>query len=117
MQFAGMSRAKCLQCGGGKCITYFRVCPKLDLSDHIHQLIRLGDERFRSKKNRHFIMRLGQCIALAAGPNAPHAILIQLRDRMDPKLWSFVGDQWATASELRYMDKDGKPTSPSAAGC
>src|SRR4051812_3778377 len=31
MQFAGMSRAKCLQCGGGKCITYFRVCPNSPL--------------------------------------------------------------------------------------
>jgi|tagenome__1003787_1003787.scaffolds.fasta_scaffold20847060_2 hypothetical protein len=84
---------------------------KLNLTDHLHQLVRLGDERFRSKANRDFIMRLGQCIALAAGPNAPHAVLFQLRDRMDPKLWSYAGDLWATASELRYMDKDRKPTS------
>jgi hypothetical protein len=27
MQFAGMNRAKCLQCGGAKCITYSCVCP------------------------------------------------------------------------------------------
>jgi hypothetical protein len=65
---------------------------RLDLSDHIHQLIRLGDENFRSKANRDFIMRLGQCIALAAGSNAPHAILIGLRDRMEPKLWTYTGD-------------------------
>src|SRR4051794_37636343 len=30
MQFAGMNRAKCLQCGGIKCITYSCVCPKFD---------------------------------------------------------------------------------------
>src|SRR3954469_14129258 len=29
MQFAGMNRAKCLQCAGTKCITCFRVCPNL----------------------------------------------------------------------------------------
>jgi hypothetical protein len=28
MQFAGMNRAKCLQCGGAKCITYSCVCPQ-----------------------------------------------------------------------------------------
>jgi hypothetical protein len=27
MQFAGMNRAKCLQCGGAKCITYSCACP------------------------------------------------------------------------------------------
>ena len=31
---------------------------RLDLSYHIHQLIRLANERFRSKANRDFIMRL-----------------------------------------------------------
>jgi hypothetical protein len=83
---------------------------RLDLSDHIHQLIRLGDERFRSKANRDFIMRLGQCIALAAGPNAPHALLIHLQDRMAPDLWSYVGDLWAEASEYRYIGEDGRPS-------
>jgi hypothetical protein len=29
MQFAGMNRAKCLQCGGTKCITYSCVYPNL----------------------------------------------------------------------------------------
>jgi len=67
---------------------------KLDLSDHIHQLIRLGDEHFQSPENEAFIMRLGQCIALAAGPNAPHGILVGLRDRMYPDLWSYTGDLW-----------------------
>src|SRR5688572_23718496 len=32
MQFAGMNRAKYLQCGGAKCITYSCVCPNLGTS-------------------------------------------------------------------------------------
>lgn len=81
-----------------------------NFSAHIHELVRLGDQDFRSKENAAYIMRLGQCIALAAGPNAPHGLLVHLRDRMAPDLWAFVGDQWATASEFRYMDQDGRPT-------
>lgn len=84
---------------------------RLDLTDHIHAMCKLGDQDFRSPENTAFLTRLGQCIALTAGPNAPHGILVHLRDRMHPDLWSFAGDLWATASELRYMDKDGKPTS------
>jgi hypothetical protein len=40
MQFAGMSRAKCLQCGGAKCITYFRLCPKRLMALGNSQLVR-----------------------------------------------------------------------------
>jgi hypothetical protein len=84
---------------------------RLDLTDYVDQMIRLGDTDFRSPENERFLMKLGQCIALSAGPNAPHAVLVHLRDRMHPDLWAFVDDQWATAAELRYIGEDGKPAS------
>ncbi|UEM08195.1 hypothetical protein JL101_036185 (plasmid) [Skermanella rosea] len=92
---------------------------RLDLSDHIHQLARLGEEDFRSAENEAFIYRLGQCISLAAGANAPHAVLVRLRDQMTPELWSHVGFVWAEAAERPYVDQDGNPTyrQHSAAEC
>jgi hypothetical protein len=83
---------------------------KLDLTDHVDQMIRLGQEDFRTAENTAFLTRLGQCIALSAGANAPHAILVRLRDKMTPELWGYVGDLWAEASEYRYIGKDGRPT-------
>jgi hypothetical protein len=83
---------------------------RLDLSEHVHQMIRLGHEDFRSAENTAFLFRLGQCISLAAGPNAPHAVLVNLQDRMTPELRVHVGNLWAIAAEFPYMDQDGKPT-------
>src|SRR3954464_2590519 len=46
MQFAGMNRAKCLQCGGTKCITYSCVCPKtLTGLKRLMEVIADGDGR------------------------------------------------------------------------
>jgi hypothetical protein len=83
---------------------------KLDLTDHVHEMIRLGDADFRSVENTTFLSRLGMCIALAAGNNAPHAILIRLRGKMSEELWGYVGDLWAEASEYRFIREDGRPT-------
>jgi len=49
-------------------------------------------------------------IIIAADPNVPHALMIQLRDRMDLKLWDYTRDLWAAALKFRYMDQDVKPT-------
>lgn len=73
-------------------------------------MIRLGDADFRSVENTAFLSRLGQCIALTAGSNAPHAILIRLRDRITPEMWSYVGDLWAETAEYRFIGKDGRPS-------
>jgi len=83
---------------------------RLDLSDYIHAMVRLGQEDFRSVENTAFLSRLGQCIALAAGSNALHAILVRLRDKMTPELWGYVGDLWAEASEYRFIGEDGCPS-------
>jgi hypothetical protein len=83
---------------------------RLDLSDHLHEMIRLGDADFRTVENTAFLSRLGQCIALAAGDNAPHAILVRLRDKMTPELWGYVGDLWTEASEYRYIGEDARPS-------
>jgi hypothetical protein len=83
---------------------------RLDLTDHVDQMIRLGDQDFRTIENTAFLSRLGQCIAMAAGTNAPHAILIRLRGKMSEELWSYVGDLWAEASEYRHIGKDGRPS-------
>jgi hypothetical protein len=83
---------------------------KLNLTDHVDQMIRLGQEDFRTVENTAFLSRLGQCIALAAGSNAPHAILIRLRGKMSEELWGYVGDLWAEASEYRYIGEDGRPS-------
>src|SRR4051794_1633914 len=83
---------------------------RLDLTEHIHEMIRLGDQDFRSVENTAFLSRLGQCIALSAGSNAPHAILVRLRDKMTPELWGYVGDLWAEASEYRHVGQDGRPS-------
>jgi hypothetical protein len=82
----------------------------LDLTDHIHEMCRLADADFRSVENTASLSRLGQRIALAAGSNAPHAILVRLRGKMSPELWSYVGDLWAEASEYRYIGEDGRPS-------
>jgi hypothetical protein len=39
----------------------------LNLTDHADQLVRLGQEDFRSPENGRFLMKLGRCITLAAG--------------------------------------------------
>jgi hypothetical protein len=83
---------------------------KLNLTDHIHTMIRLGDQDFRTVENTTFLSRLGMCIALAAGNNAPHAILIRLRGKMSEELWGYVGDLWAEASEYRYIGEDLRPS-------
>lgn len=83
---------------------------RLNLTDHIHEMCKLADADFRSVENTAFLSRLGQSIALAAGPNAPHGLLIHLRDRMAPDLWNYVGDLWAEASEYRYIGEDGRPS-------
>jgi hypothetical protein len=83
---------------------------KLDLTEHVHEMIRLGDQDFRTVENTRFLSRLGQCIALAVGNNAPHAILIRLRGKMSEELWGYVGDLWAEASEYRYIGEDGRPS-------
>jgi hypothetical protein len=72
---------------------------RLNLTDHVDQLVRLGQEDFRSPENERFLMKLGRCITLAAGPNAPAAILVHLRDRLAPELWTHVGYLWAEAAE------------------
>ena len=72
---------------------------RFDITDHVDQLVRLGQEDFRSPENERFLMKLGRCITLAAGPNAPAAILVRLRDRLAPELWSHVGYLWAEAAE------------------
>jgi hypothetical protein len=82
----------------------------LDLTDHIHEMYRLADADFRSIENTASLSRLGQRIALAAGSNAPHAILVRLRGKMSSELWSYVGDLWAEASEYRYIGEDGRPS-------
>ena len=83
---------------------------KLDLSDHIHQLVRLGEQASLSDDDERLVYRLGQCISLAAGANAPHAVLVRLRDRMTPELWSHVGYVWAEAAERPYTGQDGRPS-------
>jgi hypothetical protein len=96
------------QQGGMIITTHFG--DKLDLTDHIHAMCKLGDQDFRSVENTAFLTRLGMCIALAAGSNAPHAILVRLRDKMTPELWDYVGDLWAEASEYRHIGQDGRPS-------
>jgi hypothetical protein len=71
---------------------------------------KLSQQDFRSIENTAFLSRLRQSIALAAGPNAPHGLLIHLRDRMAPELWNYVGDLWAEASEYRFIGEDGRPS-------
>lgn len=83
---------------------------RLDLTDHIHQMCRLADADFRSVENTAFLSRLGMCIALAAGNNAPHAVLVRLRGKMSPELWIYVVDLWVEASEYRYIGEDGRPS-------
>jgi hypothetical protein len=75
---------------------------RLDLTDHIHEMIRLGDADFRTVENTRFLSRLGMCIAMVAGNNAPHAILIHLRGKMSEDLWGYVGGL--------YVGKDGRPS-------
>jgi hypothetical protein len=76
---------------------------RLDLTDHIFEMCKLGDQDFRTVENTAFLTRLGQCIALAAGSNAPHAVLVHLRDRMAPELWDHVGYLWAEAAETPHV--------------
>lgn len=73
-------------------------------------MCRLGDQDFRSAENRTFRYRNGQCISLATGANAPHGVLVHLRDRMAPELWAYVGDLWAKAAERPYTGQDGRPS-------
>jgi hypothetical protein len=73
-------------------------------------MIRLDQEDFRTVENTAFLSHLGQCIELAAGSNAPHAILVRLRDKITPELWDYVGDLWAEASEYRHIGQDGRPS-------
>jgi hypothetical protein len=65
-------------------------------------MCKLGDQDFRSAENRAFLYRIGQCISLAAGANAPHGVLVHLRHRMTPALWSHIGFVWAEAAERPY---------------
>ena len=58
------------------------VSDRFDITEHADQLVRLDQEDFRSPENERFLMKLGRCITLAAGPNAPAAILVRLRDRL-----------------------------------
>ena len=62
---------------------------RLNLAEHVHEMCKLNQQDFRSIENTAFLSRLGQSIALAAGPNAPHGLLIHLRDRMAPELWNY----------------------------
>ena len=55
---------------------------RFDITEHVDQLVRLGQEDFRSSENERFLMKLGRRITLANGPNAPAAILVRLRDRL-----------------------------------
>lgn len=82
---------------------------RLDLTDHIHEMCKLANVDFRFVENTAFLSRLGMCIALAAGNNSPHAVLVRLRGKMSPELWSYVGDLWAEASEYRFIGEDGRP--------
>jgi hypothetical protein len=75
---------------------------RFDITEHVHQLVRLGQEDFRSLENTAYLMKLGRCLSLAAGPNAPHAILVRLRDKLDHDLWSHTGYLWAEAAETSY---------------
>jgi hypothetical protein len=76
---------------------------KLDLTEHIFEMCKLGDTDFRTVENTAFLTRLGQCIAMAAGSTAPHAVLVHLRDRMAPDLWSHVGYLWTEAAETPHV--------------
>jgi hypothetical protein len=40
---------------------------RFDITDHVDQLVRLGQEDFRSPENERFLMKFGRCITLAAG--------------------------------------------------
>ena len=62
-------------------------------------------------------MKLGCGITLAAGPNAPVAILVRLRNRLAPELWSHVGYLSAEAAEqcTPLVDEDGNPVLRAAA--
>jgi hypothetical protein len=53
---------------------------RFDITEHVDQLVRLGQEDFRSPENERFLMKLGRRITLANGPNAPAAILVCSRD-------------------------------------
>jgi hypothetical protein len=75
---------------------------RFDITEHVHQLTRLGQEDFRSLENTAYLMKLGRCIFLAAGPNAPHAILVRLCDRLDHDLWNHTGYLWAEAAETPH---------------
>jgi hypothetical protein len=72
-------------------------------------MIRPDQEDFRTVENTAFLSHLGQCIELAAGSNAPHAILVRLRDKITPELWGYVGDLWAEASEYPLIGEDRCP--------
>jgi hypothetical protein len=75
----------------------------LNLTDHVDQPVRLGQEDFRSPENERFLMKFGRCITLAPGPNAPAAILVRLRDWLVvPELWSHVGYLWAEVAETAH---------------
>jgi hypothetical protein len=75
---------------------------RLDLTDHVDQMIRLGQEDFRSEENTAYLTKLGRCITLAAGPNASTAILIRLREKLDPDLWDHTGHLWAEAAKTPH---------------
>jgi|SRR4051812_28638012 hypothetical protein len=51
MQSAGMNRAKCRQCRGTKCITYFCVCPNITVAPTILEVVMAG----RSSLDRRFV--------------------------------------------------------------
>jgi hypothetical protein len=40
---------------------------RFDITDHVDQFVRLGQEDIRSPENERFLMKLGRCITLAAG--------------------------------------------------
>jgi hypothetical protein len=75
---------------------------RFDITEHVDQLVRLGKTDFRSDETTAYLMKLGRCITLAAGPNAPAAILIRLREKLDPGLWSHTGHLWAEAAETPH---------------
>ena len=75
---------------------------RFGITEHVHQLVRLGQEDFRSPENTAYLMKLGRCISLAAGPNAPHTLLVRLRDKLDHDLWSHTGYLWAEAAETPH---------------
>jgi hypothetical protein len=75
---------------------------RFDITEHVDQLVRLGKTDFRSEETTAYLMKLGRCITLAAGPNAPAAVLIRLREKLNPDLWDHTGYLWAEAAETPH---------------